>query len=101
VTIIAGDVFSAFKAAGVDDEVAKRAAAATADVKRWRRCLNARPDPESDTFSSFRQQRGTTRLGARTNGRKAPRGDDDMIANGGIQRQERGCCGSSGWSDRV
>jgi hypothetical protein len=29
-TIIAGEVFSAFKAAGVDDEMAKRAAAKSA-----------------------------------------------------------------------
>jgi hypothetical protein len=33
-TIVAGDVFSAFKAAGVDDEMAKRAAAEVGDVKR-------------------------------------------------------------------
>jgi hypothetical protein len=32
-TIIAGDVFSAFKAAGVDDEMAKRAAAEVGDIK--------------------------------------------------------------------
>jgi hypothetical protein len=37
VTIIAGDVFSAFKAAGVDDETAKRAVAEVGDIKR--------PDP--------------------------------------------------------
>jgi hypothetical protein len=48
VTIIAGDVFSAFKAAGVDDEVAKRAAAATADVKQlapgaWMQDLTPNP----------------------------------------------------------
>jgi hypothetical protein len=33
VTIIAGDVFSAFKAAGVDDEMAKRAAAEVGGIK--------------------------------------------------------------------
>jgi hypothetical protein len=32
-TIIAGDVFSAFKAAGVDGELAKRAAAEIGDIK--------------------------------------------------------------------
>ena len=32
-TIMAGDVFSAFKAAGVDDETAKRAAADVGDIK--------------------------------------------------------------------
>jgi hypothetical protein len=32
-TIIAGDAISAFKAAGVDDEVAKRAAAEVGDIK--------------------------------------------------------------------
>jgi hypothetical protein len=32
-TIIAGEVFSAFKAAGVDDEMAKRAAAEVGDIK--------------------------------------------------------------------
>jgi hypothetical protein len=32
-TIIAGDVFSAFKAAGVDDEMAKRVAAEVGDIK--------------------------------------------------------------------
>ena len=32
-TIIAGDVFSAFKAAGVDDDMAKRAAAEVGDIK--------------------------------------------------------------------
>jgi hypothetical protein len=32
-TIIAGEVFSAFKAAGVNDEMAKRAAAEVGDIK--------------------------------------------------------------------
>jgi len=32
-TIIAGDVFTAFKAAGVDDDMAKRAAAEVGDIK--------------------------------------------------------------------
>lgn len=32
-TIIAGDVFSAFKAAGVDDDTAKRAATEVGDIK--------------------------------------------------------------------
>ncbi len=32
-TIIASDVVSAFKAAGVDDEMAKRAAAEVGDIK--------------------------------------------------------------------
>jgi hypothetical protein len=63
-TIIAGDVFSAFKAAGVDDETAKRAAAEVGDIKELTQEIKERLGRIETALTYMRWTLGITATGS-------------------------------------
>ncbi len=63
-TIIAGDVFSAFKAAGVDDEMAKRAAAEVGDIKELTQEIKGRLGRIETALTYMRWTLGMTATGS-------------------------------------
>jgi hypothetical protein len=63
-TIIAGDVFSAFKAAGVDDEMAKRAAAEVGDIKELTQEIKERLGRIETALTYMRWTLGITATGS-------------------------------------
>ena len=64
VTIIAADVFSAFKAAGVDDEMAKRAAAEVGDIKDLTQEIKERLGRIESALTFMRWTLGSTTTGS-------------------------------------
>jgi hypothetical protein len=63
-TIIAGEVFSAFKAAGVDDETAKRAAAEVGDIKDLAQEIKERLGGIEAALTSMHSPLGMTATGS-------------------------------------